>query len=117
MEKPYLTLEQIRGKYKDKPLWFYLIKYSKRTYIRPTEVYLRDSKTGIVSFVRKKDDTVIIGRLYEYDEFEGFYILSKNLFETREECVEAYNSEILNQKDKLQHNTERIVKYLNSMLI
>lgn len=113
-----MTEEQLK-KCRDEniSLWYFTIEFSRKSYRctkidRPVEVLVDhwdENNDYSLRLVRK------INKHYTYRGLNIHYFL-QHLYETREECVEAYNSEILNQKDKLQHDYEERLKYLDSKL-
>lgn len=112
-----MTLEQLEKHRKEgTSFWYGRIEFSKKTYrctkrIKPVEVSIKER--GL------KDDYYIqlVDKNMTYIYYSALISqLCPDSYETREECIEAYNSEVLNQKDKLQHDTEERMKYLDSKL-
>lgn len=66
----------------------------------------RDEGGSIISAVHKDKD----GNIYEEKQIY-------NIYQTEEECVEAYNAVTLKQLDKLQNYYETKKDYLNKKLI
>lgn len=99
-----------------KSLWYFMLEFSSKSYkctrlVKPIEVLVTnwDEKSDYSLILKSKNKNLV---------FKNYHIrfFLPYLFETREECVEAYNAVVQDQKDKLQHDYEERLRYLNSKI-
>lgn len=99
-----------------KSLWYFMLEFSSKSHrctrlVKPIEVLVTNwDKNNDYSLTLKNKNKNLVFKNYHVKYFLPY------LFETREECVEAYNAVIQNQKDKLQHDYEEKLRYLNAKI-
>ena len=113
-----MITEELLSEYRDdsESLWYVMLEFSSKSHrctrlVKPIEVLVTNwDKNNDYSLTLKNKNKNLVFKNYHVKYFLPY------LFETREECVEAYNAVIQNQKDKLQHDYEEKLRYLNAKI-